>query len=252
MSSSAHTGTLTPPPRPPHPPFPGGRGRRLRRRTGRARTARAAAPDRPRPPAPAAPDRASRVHGPRRHPPRRRVVPGERPARRAHLDHQQPRDHVPGHVDGAPSLARRRREPPARRRRLEHRFEPVQRADETLGNHGTTARTRSSAGDPLTVTTENPPGTGPIKAQLDIMYIIDHRSMPPRSGATDTLDTPLRSLLRARAARRARHSRLPREREHRNPHAGHRAACTHVASQDHSRNGRSAEDAVPDAARRRP
>lgn len=92
----------------------------------------------------------------------------------------------------------------------------------------------------------------PIKAQLDIRYIIDHRSMPPRSGATDTLDTPLRSLLRARVARRVRHSRLPREREHRNPHAGHRAACTHVASQDHSRNGRSAEDAVPDAARRRP
>src|SRR5690606_7942604 len=52
--------------------------------------------------------------------------------------------------------------------------------------------------------------------------------MPPRSGATETLDTPLRSLLRARAARRVRHSRLPREREHRNPHAGHRAACTHV------------------------
>lgn len=26
MSSSAHTGTLTPPPRPPHPPFPGGEG----------------------------------------------------------------------------------------------------------------------------------------------------------------------------------------------------------------------------------
>lgn len=243
MSSSAHTGTLTPPPRPPHPPFPGGEG-------GASGAGRVAPEQReqPRLIVRALRRRPLRTEhpaftAPRRHPPRRRVVPGGAACPpRASRSPAAPRSRArPRRRRTIPRTATARATCPAASPRAPLRTRPARgRNPRESRNHRpdeVVARRPAHDND------REPARHSPIKAQLDIMYIIDHRSKPRGAGQprpTYRLGTPLRSLLRARAARRARHSRLPRERERRNPHVGHRAACT-SSSQDHSHNGRSAK-----------